>query len=78
MVDRVGFKLTSFTEKEIVEEFDDMLHLMDYLSSTGLSFAGQDARNTVLKDLFIAASAIYNALYGREYEAAKFEVGMTI
>ena len=73
LVDRVGYKLTSFTEKEIVEEFEDMMHLMDYLSSTGMSFSGQDARNTVLKDLFIASTALYTNLYGREYEPTEYE-----
>lgn len=54
-------------EKELLEEFDSPLHLLDYLSSSGLSFAGTDARDTVLKDLFVATAAIYDRLYGREY-----------
>lgn len=60
-------------EKQIVEEFDDCFHLMDYLSRNGLSFAGLDARQTVLKDLFIATSAIYERLYGRDYEPTEAE-----
>ena len=74
LVDRVGYKLTSFTEKEIVEEFDDLFHLMDYLSSTGLSFAGNNARDTVLKDLFIATAALYKGYYGKEYQATEYEL----
>lgn len=48
---------------------------MDYLSMTGLSFAGKDARDTVLKDLFIATSALYKQLYGGPFEASKHEIG---
>lgn len=73
MVDRVGYKLTSFTEKEIVEEFDDLYHLMDYLSRSGLSFAGNNKRETVLKDLFLATAALYKSFYGKEFEATEYE-----
>ena len=68
LVDRIGYKLTSFTEKEFIEEFDDAFHLMDYLSQNGMGFAGKDARDTVLKDLFLSTSSIYEAMFARSYE----------
>lgn len=73
-LDRVGFKLTSFTEKYFVEEFQDCYHLMDYLSSSGMSFAGKDSRQGVLKDLFLAAASIYQAKYAQNYEPSENEL----
>ena len=77
-MDRVGFKITSFTEKEVIEEFDSCLHLMDYLSRTGLSFAGKNGRDTVLRDLFVATSVLYDSMYGRLYEPTESELSITV
>ena len=73
MLDRLGYKITSFMEKELLEEFDSPLHLLDYLSRCGLSFAGTDRRDTVLRDLFVATAAIYDRLYGREFAPSEPE-----
>jgi len=73
LVDRVGYRLTSFTEKEFIEEFESAFHLFDYLSMHGMSFSGNDSRDTVMKDLFLSCAAIYNLLYGRKYTPGTLE-----
>lgn len=78
LIDKIGYKLTTFSEQEIVEEFDDGLHLMDYLSRTGMSFAGKDCRESVRRDLLLAASALYSALYGHNYQPNQAESGNNV
>lgn len=75
-LDKIGYKLTSFTEKDLTEEYADAYHLMDFLSRTGQGYAGASARTGVLKDLFIATSALYQNLFGRPYVPAATEEAM--
>ena len=52
----------------VVEEFDDCLHLMDYLSKTGMSSPGQNNRGTMMRDVILGVNAMYDLLYSKAVE----------
>ena len=65
---RAGFQVTSFIHNSVIEEYDDCLHLMDYLSKNGLGSTGLSDRSTVLKDVLLGVAGVYDALYTTKSE----------
>lgn len=65
-----GYQISSFLDEIVTEEFTDSLHLMEYLNKNGLSSAGKNDRNTVIRDVIMGVNAVYNTLYSMPYEEA--------
>lgn len=68
LMHKCGYQISSFLDEIVTEEFTDSLHLMEYLNKNGLSSAGKDDRNTVIRDVILGVNAVYNTLYRTPYE----------
>lgn len=65
---KCGYQISSFLDEIVTEEFKDSLHLMEYLNKNGLSSAGKNDRNTVIRDVILGVNAVYSTLYSVPYE----------
>jgi hypothetical protein len=65
---KCGYQISSFIDEIITEEFNDSLHLMEYLNKNGLNSAGKNDRNTVIRDVILGVNAVYQTLYSMPYE----------
>ena len=84
MLNKIGYQITSCVDEMVVEEFDYCLHLMDYLSKTGMSTPGLNNRGTMMRDVFLGVNAMYDLLYsktdekeekdGRKFVPATFDI----
>ena len=67
---KAGYQISSFLDEVVTEEFTDCLHLMEYLNKNGLSSAGKNDRNTVIRDVILGVNGVYNTLYSMPFEKA--------
>lgn len=71
---KIGFQISSFIDEIITENFEDPLHLMEYLSSNGLSSCNENDRKTVLRDVILGTAGVYESLYSVPFEKTSMDL----
>lgn len=71
---RIGYQISSYIDELVVENFEDPLHLMEYLNSNGLSSSGKNDRNTVLRDVILGVAGVYETLYSGPFEKSNMDL----
>jgi NADH dehydrogenase [ubiquinone] 1 alpha subcomplex assembly factor 5 len=66
VLQRAGFALPTIDQDKILCPYPDMFTLMHHLQAMGENNAISDRRMHVPRDVFIAAAAAYEALYGKD------------
>lgn len=74
MMYKVGYQISSFIDEIVTENFEDPLHLMEYLNSNGLSSCGKNDRQTVLRDVILGVSGVYNSLYSVPFDTTSMDI----